>query len=534
VEPEHVERLGALIAVVRRALVARAIVQTSGPLAVVAGGLVLVAVVTVPGLVRAPWLALLALGPLVGALRARRARPSDADVVLHLDQRLRAGAALVTAWECGRSGRPVPPRTRHAAVTVLGDVRARDVRPRVLGRSSWALGGAAGVWALVFVVPGPAPAGVRPDPRVRLEDVTALRRIERLPEDARTPEERRAFDAAARNARSLAHALHEGMEPREALDRVASLRAQLEAARPRETSDERRARDAALEALATEPALRDALAARDVEAFDRSVERAAARREAADRERARDALRAAAQAAAAAGDPGLERSLLRREAQLARRARQAALARDLLEAMPELRAEGMQRALARLERDGDGDALTREAVDAMREAWSRLSAEERRRFAEAVRDMQVAENDAAQDAQSARRSRISMRRAHRSRARPPGRVASHSPGRARVRGRAAGRARVRARARERVREPEVRARARVREPEVRARARVREPEVRALEARARAAVREGAREAAVTDRGRGAARRVRSQRRAGPSRGYVRSPIPRRCHLRAW
>jgi len=392
-----VERLGALIAMVRRALVARAIVRASGPIALASGVAVLVAAAMLPGLARAPWLALLVLGPLVGFVRARRDAPSEADIVLHLDQRLGAGAALVTAWECARAVRETPLATLRAALAALGTAEASEIRPRILARSSWLLGLAAGVWALVFVVPGPAPARVAEERHVRLANVDALRRIERLPEEARTPEERRSLDDAARKARALADDLHEGMEPRDALDRVASLRAQLEAARPHETAAERRARDAAVEALATEPALRDALAARDLEALDRAVERAAARREAADRERAREALQAAARAAAAAGDASLERSLLRRDALLERRARQAALARELLEAMPELRAEGMQRALTRLERDGEGDDLTRETVDAMREAWSRLSAEERRRFAEAVRDMQVAQNDVARD-----------------------------------------------------------------------------------------------------------------------------------------
>ena len=105
------ERLGALIGGVRRALVARAILRASGPLALASGVAVLVAVATLPGLVRAPWLALIALGPLVGIARARRDRPGEADVVLHLDQRLGAGAAVVTAWECARAGRETPPGT---------------------------------------------------------------------------------------------------------------------------------------------------------------------------------------------------------------------------------------------------------------------------------------------------------------------------------------------------------------------------------------------------------------------------------------
>ena len=57
------------------------------------------------------------------------------------------------------------------------------------------------------------------------------------------------------------------------------------------------------------------------------------------------------------------------------------------EAMPELGEGRLGRQLERLARDGESMELDEATVDAMSEAWNRLSAEERQRLAEAMRDM---------------------------------------------------------------------------------------------------------------------------------------------------
>jgi hypothetical protein len=395
------ERLGELVGVVKRALVLRAVLRHAAEGAVLGAVACLVTRLFVPWLPRWPHAVLLGSGPFVlgGALglwRVFRTRPSDDDVVLYLDRRLDADAAIVTAFELAREA-DGPPASLLAEVDErLRRAGTRFVRPPVLRGTPWGLGFAALAWGAALLVPVPPARGGPPGSEVvRVQDAEVLRAIERLPERVVDPSRRREFERAAERARELRRDLAEGIEQREALDRIAALREQLAGVRPEETATERRARDAAVEALADEPEMQRALSERDPELFDRAVERAAARREAADRDRARAALRAAARAAAEAGDFGLERALLRRDRLLEARVRQAELVRELAEAMPELRADGVRRALERLSRDGDGSELTRELVDAMREAWSRLSADERRRLAEAMQHVQAAENDAA-------------------------------------------------------------------------------------------------------------------------------------------
>ena len=138
-----------------------------------------------------------------------------------------------------------------------------------------------------------------------------------------------------------------------------------------------------------------ALAERDLESLARAVQRAAGQREAADRERARSALTQAAEAARVAGDNELSDGLLRQRDTFDRRAQQAALARQLAEAMPETQRAALGRQLERLTRDGDADGLNQAMVDAMAEAWQRLTPEERERLGRALASAQEAENSQA-------------------------------------------------------------------------------------------------------------------------------------------
>lgn len=381
----HVERRLALRSVLRSS-VAAAIATAAGALTT--------ALVT-PSLPRLPLVVALALGPVIGVvlglIRARRARPAKAELVLWIDRRLQAGEAIVAAWEVGADPPPLMRATVRRASELLARADRSLTSPR-LGAAQLAWLGPAAIFASAILLV-PAPSIRAEDARVVIANAEALTRIERLAEEEHDPARRRHLEEAARRARELARELRRGVDREQAAEAMESIRRELEAARRPDTAEERRARDAALGALRAEPEMQRALAERDPRALDRAVERAAARREAADRRRAQDSLTRAGEAARRAGDEGLAGSLLRRERLLRRRAEQAELARELADAMPEL-AE-VRRQLERLERDGEGTELSRAMVDAMREAWSRLTPEERARLAGAMQRAQAAENTEA-------------------------------------------------------------------------------------------------------------------------------------------
>ncbi|MCA9610984.1 MAG: hypothetical protein KC619_35565, partial [Myxococcales bacterium] len=362
-------RLENLATLIRRRLVLRAMLGSTVTVAVMAGAFAVVLAIAWPWAPKwLPW-TVVALGPLVGWWRARRAMPDDEAIVMFVDRRLDAGEAIVTAWEVGDDAPAFLVPTIEAAKRRLDEADPAVLRPSLgVSRAAW-LPAALVFFAAAFLAPVPTGhgAGGGTSTQVRIENAEALTRIERLAREERDPARRHELDEIAREARELQRQLAQGMERREAEERLEELRHRLEATRRRQTADEQRARDAALEALAREPEMQRALEERDLESLDRSVERAAARREAADRERARDALRNAAAAARREGDEGLAQSLLQRERLLERRQEQAALARELAEALPELEGQRVSRALDRLARDGDGNQLTREMVDAMRD-----------------------------------------------------------------------------------------------------------------------------------------------------------------------
>lgn len=329
----------------------------------------------------------------LGIAAASRRMPSTADLVLYVDARASAGHAIVSAWELSsQPARPFDERTRSIAVDVLAAVRSRDLRPRLFGREIWTLPVSMTIFVLAFVLPPPPPSSLPPAvDTIVVQDVEALRRIEELPDFVPDEEARRRLQAIADDTAELRQDLEQGLDRREALDRLQQLHEALREATQTRSAREKRALDAAAEALSEEHELAEALGRRDFEALDRAAERAAGRRERADRERAKRALDAAVEAAMAEGDEALAGSLLQRRDLLQRREEQAALARELAEAMPELVVRGLGRELERLERDGDGQALDRAMVDALKEGWGRLSAEERERLAEALRKAQAAE-----------------------------------------------------------------------------------------------------------------------------------------------
>lgn len=390
-----------LLKYVRLTICVRLLLVHLSVASLVAGALALTVALLFPALSRLPLLALPALGILSAAHACRRRMPTSLDLAFYLDRRLGSGEAIVTGYEYGlREGEvgQLHARTTQEAERALAGARLRDVLPRLGHRLQLLLPIGVAMLAGSLWLPVPAPRAPAPgSERVMDADGALLERVENLADLGRDDAERLALTRAAEEARALRRELAEGMERREALDRIQGIRDALGRARRADTAEERRARDAALEALRDEEAMARALGDRDLPALDRAVERAAARREASDRERARRALLEAARAAAAAGDTGLERSLLQRADLLERRAEQARLLRELSEAMPELAGAGTRRALERLTRDGDGSQLNQAMVDASREAWSRLSAEERERLAEAMSRSVALENSIARD-----------------------------------------------------------------------------------------------------------------------------------------
>ena len=244
------KKLDGLMSVVRRALLAREVLRASLAVAVIAGALALVAVLTVPGLPRLPLLAVLALGPLLGAVLARRRRPGDADVVLFIDGKLAAGESIVTAWELARTEGGAPPSTLAQAEGKLRAARARDVRPRMVPREWMVLPLAAAAWTATMLVLGASPPRrIVGTALVRTDEVDALRRIERLPELTRNPEQQRS--SRRRRARPASWRVSSSRLEQRTLDRVRRFESS-SSARHREIG-RASARDAATEAMASEP-----------------------------------------------------------------------------------------------------------------------------------------------------------------------------------------------------------------------------------------------------------------------------------------
>lgn len=328
------------------------------------------------------------------AYLVRKAPLTEQDIVAYVDARLDAGETILSAWEAVQRG-PVEGFDTHTLRRALRLIQESDAstRPPLIPDIAKALPLGIATLSALWFVPFPPARALQGEETLVIEDASLLERIERLEELAPDEEARRLLAEARDDAAELQRALAEGVDPREALDAMDSIRQQLERVERQSQSTESEALEEAVRELADEePEMAEALAERNLENLDREVTRAAARREAEDRQRARAALERAAEAAREAGDEELAESLLRRRNLLDQREQQAELARRLAEAMPELMEGELGRQLERLSRDGDASDLDEATVDAMEEAWSRLSAEERRRLAEAMRQQQAAEN----------------------------------------------------------------------------------------------------------------------------------------------
>ena len=332
------------------------------------------------------------LGALAGAGLARRRRWDDTAVALYLDARGGSAEVITTALQAAE-GLPgdVSDHLRREAVLAM---RTLDGRSLVRLRARGPLAAAAlcvGALAMSFV-PRTIPAAPRVvGPIAEAEQVqvdspegwSAVEQLSRL----RTLDERRAerLQALSAEARRLRERLMTGMDQREALAAAERLRAAVAAERSRawEGEAERGAGMAAgaLARMGFEGAAQ-ALAARDVEALDRAMERLANAREAADRQRAQEALEAAAEAAAGAGAEEVAAELREEEQLLRRRADRNRLLRALSEQLG--RSEDVRRAAEHLERL-PSDASARDLAEAMERALASLSPEERERLAARMR-----------------------------------------------------------------------------------------------------------------------------------------------------
>lgn len=386
---------------VRRGFALRATIAALTQAALYVGGVGLWVSMFAPGLPRWPIVAVLLVAVLALYLLQKTAL-TEQDVVAYVDSRLNGRETILSAWEAAQRG-PVEGFDAHTLRQALHLLResSASTRPALLPPVVRTLPLGLATLAALWFVPLPPVVAMTGPETLRIEDASLLERIERLEELAPDEESQRLLAEARAEAAELQRALAEGMDPREALDSMDSIREQLERVERESQSTESEALAEAVRELADEePEMAEALAERNLENLDREVTRAAGRREVADRERARAALERAAEAAQEAGDEELSESLLRRRNLLDRREEQAALARRLAEAMPELMEGELGRQLERLSRDGDASDLDEATVNAMEEAWSRLTPEERRRLAEAMREQQAAENrHAAEEAE---------------------------------------------------------------------------------------------------------------------------------------
>ncbi|MCC6872902.1 MAG: hypothetical protein IT378_01235, partial [Sandaracinaceae bacterium] len=265
------QRLRELTTAVRRRLIVRAALSALGDATVVVGAVALVVALAAPWLPRWPAILIVAIISIVLLARARRALPTQSELVLFVDRKLEAGEAIVTAYELGSDPPELQRATIARAEAVLAGASAKEVRPAIDPRRIAILPFAALVFAAALVIPTPRVAiGARPD-TVHVREAEALRRVERLVPEARDPEQRRRLEEAARHAEALRRELERGMERREAFDRLASLRDEVERARRQETPRERDARERASHELSGEPEMQRALDAQDDAALDRAV-----------------------------------------------------------------------------------------------------------------------------------------------------------------------------------------------------------------------------------------------------------------------
>jgi hypothetical protein len=344
-----------------------------------------------------PFAALLALvGAAAGASIARRARWSDRDVALYLDEKLGSKQQLVTALELRGTPEAAARHVQQAAARALATAELEKA-PALRGPKIWdstqlgvPLGAVLLVWINLLALPPAPKLPVEPGAeRIQLGNVKGLERVEALSNaKAQSPEDEAKLEALAEQAKRLRAELAQGMEKREALSRMAKLRDAISELRSEFGNPQNRpGLEAAIGTLAERPEMRKAARALgdgDLTAFDQEMQRLANQAEKTAREQAKQTLEEAARAAREKGSKELARALEAEKRAFEKREAEAEALRQLAEALGDgLDAEALDD-LKEFGSSGDPEA-GRRLAEAMGKALSKLSAEERKRLAEQLK-----------------------------------------------------------------------------------------------------------------------------------------------------
>jgi hypothetical protein len=333
------------------------------------------------------------LGAGVGALLAARARWSDEDVALYLDEKLGSREQIVTALGLrGQTSEAARHLKQNAASALVEN--ARTLRGPKLWDAPQALGplGAAAIaWLSFAPLPKAPPVAHAPGvERVQQAHVKGLERIEALRDQkGRTPEDERRLKALADEAKKLRSDLAQGLEKRDALSRMAKLRDSIAELRSELGKEQnRQGLEAAIGAMSEHPELRKAARALgdgDITAFDQEMQRLANQAERQARDSAKSALEQAERAAREKGAQGLADALKEQRDAFDQRSADADALRQLGRALQgKLDPEALED-LKEFGSTGDPKAARRLA-EAMGKALSKLSEEERKRLAEQLKE----------------------------------------------------------------------------------------------------------------------------------------------------
>jgi hypothetical protein len=340
-----------------------------------------------------PWGFAIAMlvGLAFGLVVARRKRWSDQALALYLDARLESSEVVTTALEGGNS--IAQQNVERQAATTLAAATSEKLRPRFVKRwhALFPTASAAAVWLCVIPLPPApalpaAPAGVE---KIQKQDLPGLERIEALEGlGGENSAQAERLKRLAAEAKKLREALQKGIEKREALARLGSLRDDIAAERQRFGDAKNRAGlDAATSELEknklTAKAGR-ALGEGDLTEFDAEMQRLASLAEKEDRDAAREALERAAKAARDKGAQGLADALDRQKKALDRAEANADALRALAKRLEGALDDEGRSALREFGESGSSDAQ-RKLAEALDRALKRLTDEERKKLAENLR-----------------------------------------------------------------------------------------------------------------------------------------------------
>jgi hypothetical protein len=334
------------------------------------------------------------LGALGGYVVARRRRPSDEAVALFLDARLGSHEVITTALGLveRREGLATA-AILEGATEALRAAPPERVKPRLFAGIQLAAPLSALALVTVSLVPlPPAPAAPPPEPGaelVKLGEAQGLDAVIALAATKpRDEAERARLQKLAKEAEALRDKLREGLEKREAQEAIAKLRDDVVAEKlSLSDGDDREGLEAALSQMAESDDLREAqkaLSERDMKAFDEAMQELANRLEQKDRQRAKELLEQAAEAARRAGAEGLARTLAQRAKELGERGSQREALRELAKALGEGLSQEAKDALREMESTGDPKSA-QALSEALEKALQGLSAEQRKRLAEAMK-----------------------------------------------------------------------------------------------------------------------------------------------------